>query len=61
MLQMSWVTRFKMKQHLRGSLWLVPLAGGVLGSLLAVVVDHPDSTLHLPDRPTCSELRTVSA
>jgi len=31
---MSWSTAFRLRQFARGSLWLLPLAGGLLGVLL---------------------------
>jgi uncharacterized membrane protein len=52
---MRWVTRFRIRQYLRGSLWVVPLAGGVAGSLLALVVGNLDATLELPEPLTYSE------
>jgi len=55
MLRLSWVRTFRMKQYLRGSLWVVPLAGGVAGSLLAVVISSLDATIQLPDQLTYSE------
>jgi hypothetical protein len=29
----SWHTAFRLRQFARGSLWLLPLVGGVLGAL----------------------------
>ena len=31
---MSWARRFRLRQYVRGSLWVVPLAGGILGVAL---------------------------
>jgi len=28
---MSWATRFRIRQHLKGSLWVLPLLGGLAG------------------------------
>jgi uncharacterized membrane protein len=39
---MSWSTRFRVRQHLKGSLWVTPLLGGLLGVLfgsLGALVD----------------------
>ena len=50
MLKVSWIKRFRIRQYLRGSLWVVPLIGGVLGSVLALVVGNLDARLQLPDQ-----------
>jgi uncharacterized membrane protein len=55
MFGMSWAKRFRMNQYLRGSLWFLPLVGGVVGSLLAVVVGNLDATIQLPSQLTYSE------
>jgi uncharacterized membrane protein len=55
MIRLSWAERFRMKQYLRGSLWIVPLLGGVAGFVLALVVGQLDATLELPDQLTYSE------
>jgi uncharacterized membrane protein len=51
---MSWTTRFRMRQYLAGSLWVVPLVGAVLGvtvgSLDALLTDP----IHLPTALTYS-------
>ena len=31
---MSWSARFRLRQHLKGSLWALPLLGGILGAIL---------------------------
>ena len=31
---MTWSASFRLRQHLKGSLWLLPLLGGVLGAVL---------------------------
>jgi uncharacterized membrane protein len=39
----TWAARFRLREHVRGSLWVLPLLGGVLGALLgtlALVVDR---------------------
>ena len=44
---MSWGSSFRARQYLKSSLWIVPLAGGVSGGLLAIAVAdlHPIVTL----------------
>jgi uncharacterized membrane protein len=37
---MTWSTRFAVREHVRGSLWFVPLIGAVLGVVLAVGSAH---------------------
>ncbi len=34
---MSWGPMFRIRQTLKGSLWVLPLIGGVLGYLLSVL------------------------
>ena len=46
---MSWARRFRIRQYLRGSLWVLPLAGGVLGVLAGSGVLLLDKSLSLPD------------
>jgi uncharacterized membrane protein len=45
---MSWSTAFRVRQFVRGSLWVVPLIGGVLGVLLGSGIVWADQSLHLP-------------
>jgi uncharacterized membrane protein len=45
---MSWSTRFRVKQWLRGSLWVLPLLGALLGWLLGVITVQLDRSIHLP-------------
>jgi uncharacterized membrane protein len=54
MRRLSWVERFRMRQYLLGSLWILPLVGAVLGSLLAVTVSIIDDNVQLPDQLTYS-------
>jgi uncharacterized membrane protein len=42
---MNWNTAFRFRQFARGSLWLLPLAGGLLGVLLGSLADE---AAHLP-------------
>jgi uncharacterized membrane protein len=44
----SWNTAFRFRQFARGSLWVLPLAGGLLGVLLSVAVEVADQSVHLP-------------
>src|SRR5437016_5364314 len=46
---MSWARRFRTREYLRGSLWVLPLAGGVLGVLLGSGDLHVEKDLSLPD------------
>ena len=45
---MSWSTAFRLRQFARGSLWVLPLVGGLLGVLLSVAVEQADRSVHLP-------------
>ena len=45
---MSWSTAFRLRQWARGSLWPLPLAGGLLGVLLGSVSIWADRSVHLP-------------
>ena len=45
---MSWARRFRMQQYLRGSLWVVPLLGGVAGAVLGEVDLLVDKGISLP-------------
>ena len=47
-LAMSWNTAFRLRQFARGSLWVLPLAGGLLGVLLSVAVEQADRSVHPP-------------
>lgn len=51
---MSWATSFRIRQYLRGSLWVVPLLGGVLGAILGGVDIAVDKSIHLPSGLTYS-------
>lgn len=44
----SWAARFRTRQYLKGSLWVLPLLGAVLGTLLAQLVLWIDGTAHVP-------------
>ena len=45
---MTWARRFRIRQRLRGSLWVLPLIGGLLGAGLAAVDVVVDKSIHLP-------------
>ena len=44
----SWATVFRLRQFARGSLWVLPLAGGLLGALLSAAAILADRSVHLP-------------
>jgi uncharacterized membrane protein YsdA (DUF1294 family) len=44
----SWATRFRIREHVRGSLWVLPMLGGVTGALLGIGDVHLDQSIHLP-------------
>ena len=46
---MSWGCRFRIIERVRGSLWIVPLIGAVLGAVAAVVLTEIDQHLSVPD------------
>jgi uncharacterized membrane protein len=45
---MTWATRFRVREYLRESLWVVPLLGALTGVLGALVVVAIDRSVHLP-------------
>jgi uncharacterized membrane protein len=51
---MSWARRFRIRQYIRGSLWVLPLAGGVLGVLAGSGMLLLDKSVSLPDALTYS-------
>ena len=51
---MRWATRFRVRQYLKGSLWVLPLLGGLLGVLLGAIDLQVDKSLHLPELWTYS-------
>ena len=50
----SWATRFRLRQYVTGSLWVLPLLGAVLGVVLGSVDVIVDRTIHLPTEFTYS-------
>jgi uncharacterized membrane protein len=51
---MSWARRFRIRQYVRGSLWVLPLIGGVLGVALGALDVLVDKSLHLSGELTYS-------
>ena len=45
---MTWARRFRLRQSLLESLWLIPLAGAVLGGILGIVVSFADEHIGAP-------------
>lgn len=45
---MSWATSFRIRETLRGNLWVLPLLGGVLGAILGGIDTHFEKSIHLP-------------
>ncbi len=45
---MSWAVRFRIRQNLKGNLWVVPLLGGVIGWLLSFGGSWIDDRVTLP-------------
>jgi uncharacterized membrane protein len=45
---MSWNTAFRLRQFARGSLWVLPLVGGLLGVLLSAAVEQADRSVQPP-------------
>jgi uncharacterized membrane protein len=45
---MSWAMRFRARQYLKGSLWYWPLAGAIMGPLLAVGTRQADASAAVP-------------
>jgi uncharacterized membrane protein len=50
----SWTTRFRVRQYVTGSLWVLPLVGAVLGVALGSADVLGDKTVHLPAEFTYS-------
>ena len=45
---MTWSRRFRLREGVRGSLWLVPCLGAVLGAILGSVVSLAGESVDLP-------------
>jgi uncharacterized membrane protein len=50
----SWATRFRIRQRLEGSLWVVPLVGILLGVLLGFLDVRLEGSIDLPSSWTYS-------
>jgi len=45
---MTWATRFKAREYVRGSLWVIPLAGAVLGAILGSGLLETERAVDVP-------------
>jgi uncharacterized membrane protein len=45
---MTWSTRFRLRQYLKGSIWVVPFIGGLLGAVLGLLEPRLDEAVSLP-------------
>jgi uncharacterized membrane protein len=45
---MTWCTRFRIRQYLKGSIWVVPFIGGVLGAVLGLFEPRLDEAISVP-------------
>jgi len=45
---MSWAARFRVRQHLKDSLWFYPILGAVAGPLLALLTRQADQSITVP-------------
>jgi uncharacterized membrane protein len=45
---MSWAVLFRVREYLKGSLWYGPVAGAILGPLLALLTRQADTSLTVP-------------
>jgi uncharacterized membrane protein len=50
----SWRTRFRLRQFVRGSIWLVPVLGGAVGSLCGIAAAETRGLYSLPEGWTYS-------
>jgi uncharacterized membrane protein len=51
---MTWSASFRLRQHLKGSLWSLPLVGGILGAVLGDLGLRLDRTVEVPSYWTYS-------
>lgn len=51
---MSWSTRFRVRQFVRGSIWLVPVLGGIAGTLCGIAAAESGRLWEPPDGWTYS-------
>jgi hypothetical protein len=47
---MTWATRFRLRQSVRQSLWMLPLCGAVAGTALAWLVESAEGSSTCPLR-----------
>jgi uncharacterized membrane protein len=45
---MSWSTRFRLSQYLKGSIWVLPFVGVLLGAILGILEPRLDQAVSLP-------------
>jgi uncharacterized membrane protein len=45
---MTWSTHFRLRQYLKGSIWVVPFIGGLLGAVLGLLEPRLDEAVSLP-------------
>jgi uncharacterized membrane protein len=45
---MSWSTRFRARQYVKNSIWLIPFVGGVFGAVLGILEPHLDHAVSVP-------------
>ena len=45
---MSWAVLFRLREYLKASLWYGPVAGAILGPLLALLTRQADTSLTVP-------------
>jgi uncharacterized membrane protein len=46
---MSWSTRFRLRQYLKGSLWVIPFVGGIMGAILGFFEPRLDHAVSVPE------------
>ncbi len=47
--KMSWSTRFRIRQYLKGSIWLIPFVGGLLGAVIGALEPRLDHAVDIRD------------
>jgi hypothetical protein len=45
---MTWSARFRIRESVRGSLWLIPLVGALLGGILGAGFLHAVDSIDMP-------------
>lgn len=46
---MTWARRFRLRESIRHSLWLLPLAGAIIGVLVALLTVRVGNAVHMPE------------